>query len=88
MIIDHMDHIMNYEALLPNLRNGMEALKNSAGLETGRYEFEGGYFMVQKGVTKPIAEGTYEVHSKYIDVQIIIEAVSYTHLCPGKRKSV
>lgn len=73
MIIDHMDHLMKYEALLPNVRNGIEALKNSAGLEAGRYEFEGGYFMVQKGVTKPLAEGTFEAHRKYIDVQIIIE---------------
>lgn len=73
MIIDHIDNIMNYEPLLPNLRKGMEAVKNAAGLENGRYEFEGGYFMVQRGVTRPIHEGTFEAHRAFIDVQIILE---------------
>ena len=52
MIIDHVDNILKYEALLPNLRKGLEAVaavKNGAGLAPGRYEFEGGYFMVQQG---------------------------------------
>ena len=57
MIIDHVDNILKYEALLPNLRKGLEAVaavKNGAGLAPGRYEFEGGYFMVQQGETRPI----------------------------------
>ena len=29
--------------------------------------------MVQKGETKPLDEGTFEAHRKYIDVQIILE---------------
>ena len=73
MIIDHIDNIMKYESLLPNLRRGVEALKRISSPETGRYEFEGGYFMVQKGVTRPILEGTFEAHRAYIDVQIILE---------------
>lgn len=73
MIIDHIDNIMNYEPLLPNLKHGVAALKNAAEFEHERYEFEGGYFMVQKGTTRPISEGTYEAHRNYIDVQIILE---------------
>lgn len=73
MIIDSIDHIFLYEPLLKNLRNGMEAVKALKSAEAGRYEFEGGYFMVQKGSTKPLEEGTFEAHRKYIDVQIILE---------------
>ena len=73
MIIDHIENIMFYEALLPNLANGMKALNALEKREVGRYEFDGGYFMIQKGVTKPMEEGTYEAHRKYIDVQIVLE---------------
>ena len=75
MIIDHIDHIMEYEPLLPNLKAGMEAIAHAGGgdLVVGRYEFDGGYFMVQKGTTRPIGDGTFEAHRKYIDVQILIE---------------
>ena len=76
MIIDHVDNILKYEALLPNLRKGLEAVaavKNGAGLVPGRYAFEGGYFMVQQGETRPISEGTFEAHRNYIDVQIMAE---------------
>lgn len=79
MIIDSMEHIFLYEPLLKNLKNGMEAVKALGAVnapeaaETGRYEFDGGYFMVQRGVTKPLEEGTFEAHRKYIDVQILLE---------------
>ncbi len=73
MIIDCIDNIMKYEPLLPYLRKGMEAIHGLEELEKGRYEFDGGYFMVQKGVTRPILEGTFEAHKKYIDVQILVE---------------
>ncbi len=73
MIVDKIDNILMYEPLLKNLKNGMEAVRALPALEVGRYEFEGGFFMVQKGSTKPLAEGTFEAHRKYIDVQILME---------------
>lgn len=73
MIIDHIDNIMFYESLLPNLAAGMKAIEALESREVGRYEFEGGYFMIQQGVTKPLEEGTFEAHRKYIDVQIILD---------------
>lgn len=73
MIIDHTDNIMNYEALLPGLKKGMTFLRSLTEFDTGRYEFEGGYLMIQKGVTKPITEKTFESHQKYIDVQILLD---------------
>jgi YhcH/YjgK/YiaL family protein len=73
MIIDKLDHIMFYEPLLKNLGAGLEAIKNLESHEVGKYNFEGGFFMVQEGETKPMEEGTFEAHRSYIDVQIILE---------------
>lgn len=76
MIVDSLDNIMFYEKLLPNLASGMEKveeLRKMDNPETGRYEFEGGYLLLQKGETKPLEEGTFEGHRKFIDVQIILE---------------
>lgn len=73
MIIDKMDNILLYEPLLKNLNHGLEAVRALPALEVGRYEFEGGFFMIQRGSTKPLAEGTFEAHRKYIDVQILVE---------------
>lgn len=73
MIVDKIEHILLYEPLLKNLRNGMNMIHSLKEIEVGRYEFDGGFFMIQKGSTKPITEGTFEAHRKYIDVQILLE---------------
>lgn len=73
MIVDKLSNIMFYEPLLKNLAAGLEAVKNLKSHEVGKYTFEGGYFMVQEGETKPMEEGTFEAHRSYIDVQIILE---------------
>lgn len=73
MIIDHIDNILFYRDLLPGLEEGIRVLQSREKWEPGRYEFEGGYFMIQEGETKPMEEGTYEAHRKYVDVQILIK---------------
>jgi len=73
MIIDEIKNIALYRAMLPGIDAGLAALeKLGTHPEIGRYEFDGGYFMVQEGTTNP-AEGDFEAHRKYIDVQIILE---------------
>lgn len=78
MIVDKIERIELYAALLPGIRKGMAAVV-ALGDESacGRYEFEGGYFMVQKGETIPLERGTFEAHRKYIDVQIMLEGSEY-----------
>lgn len=51
----------------------MEAIRRITETETGRYEFQEGYFMVQKGITRPLLEGTFEAKRRYIDVQILLD---------------
>ncbi len=73
MIIDKFDNIKFYNRFIKNLENALAAISSKEKcMEAGRYEFEGGYFMVQKGETKPMEEGLFEAHRKYIDIQIIL----------------
>lgn len=84
MIVDKLDNIMFYNSLVKNLSAGIEVVKALKILDIGRYEFDGGYFMIQKGSTKPIEEGTFEAHRKYVDVQIIVEGseeVAWADIC-------
>lgn len=73
MIIDKFSNIRFYSCMLHNLENGLQAVEALRDPQVGRYEFEGGFFMVQKGETKPMAEGTFEAHRNYVDVQIVLE---------------
>lgn len=73
MIIDNLSNIRFYVNMVNNLENGLKAIENLNNYEVGRYEFDGGYYMVQKGTTKPLDEGTFEAHRKYVDVQILID---------------
>lgn len=73
MIIDSIDNIKYYEALLPGLNHGLETLKQLSSFEVGRYEFEGGFLMIQEGDTKPMNEGTFEAHRNYVDVQVMLQ---------------
>jgi len=73
MIIDKLENIKMYRPLLNYLEEGLNAITaQMVQLEVGRYEFEHGFFLVQKGETKPMAEGFYEAHQKYVDIQIIM----------------
>lgn len=73
MIIDSFKNIRKYAAILPDLENGLKAIEHADELETGNYPFEGGRFMIQEGTTKPITQGDFESHRKFIDVQIILK---------------
>lgn len=72
MIIDSFENIRQYEAVLPDLQKGLEAIRNADQLPVGNYPFEGGRFMIQEGTTKSISQGDFESHRKFIDVQIIL----------------
>lgn len=74
MIVDKLSNIHFYKQMLNNLETGLQAIEaQMEKLEVGRYEFGGGFYMVQKGETKPMAEGLYEAHRKYVDVQIVMK---------------
>lgn len=74
MIIDRLDRLMFYESLAPHLADGIKKMKElGEEAESGKYFFEGGFLLVQRGETKPMEEGTFEAHRKWIDVQIVLK---------------
>lgn len=77
MIVDSIERIELYAALLPGIKAGMAAVAALKDPACGRYEFEGGFFLIQKGQTVPLESGTFEAHRKYIDVQILLDGSEY-----------
>lgn len=73
MIIDTIENLSFYEQLLPGIGAGWLQFQKLKEITDNKYEFNGGYFMLQKGKTKPLSEGTFEAHKKYADVQIVLE---------------
>jgi len=73
MIIDTLENITMYAPLLCGIHQALTALDEYRGAPVGRYEFEGGYLLIQEGTTKPMSDGTFEVHRHYIDVQVLLE---------------
>lgn len=73
MILDKIENLALYQTLLPCLEEGLAAVRAlGSDPEVGRYEFEGGFFMVQEGDTRPVEDGDYEAHRKYLDVQLVL----------------
>jgi YhcH/YjgK/YiaL family protein len=74
MIVDKFSNIRFYGGLLNHLEDGLQAIEAlGSDPATGRYEFDGGFFMVQEGQTRPMEEGSFEAHRDYVDVQIFLE---------------
>ena len=74
MIIDRCEHFENYSQLLKGLDGALTALKDlGSDPAVGRYEFEGGYLMIQEGKTRSVDDGDFEAHRKYLDVQVVLK---------------
>ena len=77
MIKGNIKSFMNYDELSQGLQLGLNFLKDNdlADFENGRYEISGNavYASVQDYTSKPIEEGKFEAHRKYIDIQFVIK---------------
>ena len=76
MIVDRLTNCALYENLSPRMKTGFEFLKTQdlQGLEVGKYPIDCDqvFALVQEYHSKPIEEGKYETHRKYIDIQYIV----------------
>ena len=72
MILDTMRHIRDYAPLLPHLDAALACLDTLKDAAPGRYEYDGGFILIQEGETAPLAAGDFEAHRKYLDVQILL----------------
>lgn len=73
MVIDKLNRILTYADRLPNLAKAMNCLEENKDADPGRYDFEGGFILIQEGTTTPIESGDFEAHRKFLDVQILLE---------------
>lgn len=73
MILDEFRNISKYKSMINYLENAIDFINNSIDLPVGRYEFDGGFLMVQEGITNHIEECNFESHNKYTDIQYVVE---------------
>ena len=79
MIIDYLNRFKQYTRNVPELYEAVKFAEKvrRENLPVGRYPVGDNYALVQEGATRPFAEGKFEVHKKYLDVQIMIEGFEY-----------
>jgi YhcH/YjgK/YiaL family protein len=76
MIFDTLDNHAHYAGLGYNLPAALKFLLENdlTSLPAGRLDIDGDnlYALVQEYVTKPVEQGIWEAHRKYIDVQHMV----------------
>lgn len=87
MIIDHLKYAAMYRGLHPRLAAAFDFLARAdlAALPDGRQDIAGDdvYAMLSAYRTKPKAEGKWEAHRRYMDIQCLLsgrESVGYACL--------
>ena len=74
MILDTLRQGSDYNALSPRFEKAFAFLRQVTDqTSVGRHDIAGDdiFALVQRNVTKPVAERQYESHRKYIDIQYI-----------------
>lgn len=87
MIIDNLSNASLYYGVSSKLKKAFEFLQKTdfETMKPGRYEIDGDnvYAMVQQYETRPLEQGAWEAHKKYIDVQYVAtgsEIMGYRHI--------
>ncbi len=77
MIIDSLKNAKLYYGLGERIEKGLKFLENTdlSEYKNGKYEIDGEkiYVSVQDYETKPLEQGKFEAHRKYLDIQYIIK---------------
>ena len=79
MIVDRIERLQQYSRNVPQLfetAKFAERVKNE-NLPAGRYNLGNDFVLVQEGTTRSFKEADFEVHRKYLDIQIIIAGSEY-----------
>jgi YhcH/YjgK/YiaL family protein len=79
MITQNIKNAYLYYGLGERLAKGLKYLEQTdfSGMAPGKYEIDGSdvFALVQKYDSKPISQGKWEAHRKYIDIQFIVKGV-------------
>lgn len=75
MIVDNIKNADLYFGMGARIEKALKYLQKTdfAGMKPGRYEIDGDnvYALVQEYESKPLADGKWEAHRRYIDVQFV-----------------
>lgn len=91
MVTDYTDRIAQYARNVPELYDAVRFAKRvqEENLPVGRYPVGNDFAFVQEGTTHSLQEGDFEVHRKYLDVQIVLsggEVMEYADIRDLKEK--
>jgi YhcH/YjgK/YiaL family protein len=79
MIIDQLSQVSLYFPLSQRFEKALRYLQEThiSALPPGKYEIDGTdiYAAVQEFCTKPMEQGFWEAHRKYIDIHCVLEGV-------------
>jgi YhcH/YjgK/YiaL family protein len=86
MVIDQLKNAHHYYKLGEGIAAALRYLQNTdpTKVEPGRYVLDGDdlYAMVQQYETKPKAQGFWEAHRKYLDVQYVAQGTEHMGFAP------
>lgn len=83
MIVCPWKEIMRYEAVIPGLREAVEAVNAMETFEPGVYPLSNGKIIVQKpSVTRALETAKPEAHRQYLDLQYIFSGEEYVGWAP------
>lgn len=82
MLIQRLERLGANCAWLPHLEDALICLaEHKDSPAPARFDFPGGYLMLQEGDTKGVDEGDYEAHQRYLDVQVLLEGEETVMWC-------
>jgi biofilm protein TabA len=88
MIIDRIENAQLYAPLHKQFQRAFAVLRDPALAKEpdGRHDVDGDdlYFIVQHYTTKPIDQGRFESHKKYIDIQALLAGQELLAYSPTK----
>jgi len=89
LIVDHISNAERYAALGPLFEQAFDFLRTTDlnALKPGRYPLAGDalFALAQVYHTKPLSEGFWEAHRRYIDLQFIVQGTERIGYAPLHR---
>lgn len=86
MVIDNLHNAAQYHSLGARFETGLRWLTDNdvAGMEPERYEIDGDdvFVMVQEYDSKPKADGFWEAHRQYADIQLVVTGAEHMGYVP------
>lgn len=79
MILDRVERYGQYGRCIPEIYEVIKFAEKVKKENTpvGKYPIQNGFILVQEGETRKFDEADFEVHRKYIDIQILVSGTEY-----------